>query len=450
VFRELSALIAMPLDNRPKSLKELRDRTSQLSFIGREAQLQQFRSVLATPYEKRDCFLFSVSGQGGIGKTTLLKQFRKITTDLGHVATYVDEGSPTNPVDNVLEALSRLAADLEKQEYECKKFQERYKTYRQRKQELQSDPDAPKGLAAHIGKVIAKVSIGAAKSNPLSGAVMGVVDENALVDQAGEVATFVAQKLSKNKDDVQLVNEPLEVLTPLFLEDLNTIAEHKTVVLLLDTFEQTGTFLGDWLLAVLDERYSGVLHPNCLICVAGRDPLPKNNWAEWEDMIGRSELEPFTEAEARQYLASKGNFSESVLQEIWRLSSDGVPLLIEMMAQNAPMDAAQVSDPCEDAVERFLKWEKDDTKRQVLLDASVPRVLNRDVLAVLTNGTDADGLFDWLKSRSFVVEHPDGWQYHGIVRQQMVRYQRRVSLQSWAELQPNRSNLWSISESLPN
>ena len=74
----------MSSNNPPKSLKELRDRTSQLSVVGREAQLQQFRSVIATPCNERDHFIFNISGQGGIGKTTLLEQFQQVAKELGH------------------------------------------------------------------------------------------------------------------------------------------------------------------------------------------------------------------------------------------------------------------------------------------------------------------------------------------------------------------------------
>ncbi|MBD1855768.1 MULTISPECIES: AAA family ATPase [Leptolyngbya] len=426
---------------RPGSWKAKLNRSTENSFIGRELQLQAFRGVLSTPYDDRTTSIFSISGQGGIGKTTLLKQFRRITTELGQVAAYVDEGSQTNLVDNVPEALSRLALDLEKQGIECKKFQERYKVYRQKKQELEADPDAPQGFAAGMGKFIARAGIGVAKSIPGSGGVMEFVDSEGVANQAGEWTAFVARKLT-NKDEVRLVQEPIEVLTPLFLEDLNRVAEKQTIVLLLDTYEQTGAFLDDWLRSLLNDRYDVSLHPNCLICIAGRDPLNKNAWIGWEKLIARSELEPFTKAEARLYLASCAITQESIVQEIWRLSSGGLPVLIAMMAQGAPREVEQISDPCEDAVERFLWWEQDEKKRKIAQNAALPRLINQDVLAVLTSDAEADSLFDWLKSRSFVVQHPNGWQYHNLVRGLILRYQHKVSLKSWAALHEKLANYY--------
>ncbi|XGV96181.1 MAG: tetratricopeptide repeat protein [Leptolyngbya sp. BL-A-14] len=422
----------MSLNHRHPTFKQRRDRPNQTSFIGRDAQLQAFRSALNTPCAERNQFIFNLSGQGGIGKTTLLKQFRKIAEEAKQAVAYVDEGAESNRVDNVPEVLDRLAADLEKQGHKFDALRERYRVYRQKRQELETDPDAPQGFVAGLGRVVAKASLGAAKSIPGSGAVLDFVDTNAMADKTGEFAAFVARKLT-NKDDVQLVNEPIEVLTPLFLADFNRLADKQTVVLLLDTYEQTGTFLDDWVRSLLDGRY-GDLSANFLLAIAGRDPLNRNDWDALEDWMVRSELEPFTEEEAQQYLTSKGITHEAVIQEIWRLSSGGLPLLIGMMAQAAPNSPDAITDPCEDAVERFLKWETDSAKRQIAMKAALPRVLNQDVLAQLEAETNKRTLFDWLKSRSFVIEHPEGWQYHSVVREQMLRYQRKLSTQEWADL----------------
>ena len=174
----------MSSNNPPKSLKELRDRVSQPSFVGREAQLQQFRNALATSYGERKRFIFNISGQGGIGKTTLLEQLRKISKELGRVTAYVDEGSTSNPIDNLPEGLNRLVLDLNKQGYECKKFQERYKIYRQLKQEIESDPEAPKGLVKGISRMITKTGIRALTASfPGSGAMLEIIDTEPLAER---------------------------------------------------------------------------------------------------------------------------------------------------------------------------------------------------------------------------------------------------------------------------
>jgi tetratricopeptide (TPR) repeat protein len=125
--------------------------------------------------------------------------------------------------------------------------------------------------------------------------------------------------------------------------------------------------------------------------------------------------------------------SEDVITEILRLAGDesggSLPLLVSMMAQSAPTSSNAIVDPCEDAVERFLKWETDEKKRQLARTAAVPRILNADVIEVM-----AENQFDWLKTCAFVIKHPEGWQYHSVVREQMLRYQRLESLKKWEEL----------------
>jgi len=97
-----------------------------------------------------------------------------------------------------------------------------------------------------------------------------------------------------------------------------------------------------------------------------------------------------------------------------------------MMAENAPTSVDAVVDPCEWAVERFLKWETDGAKRQLAQDGALPRVLNEDVVEVL-----GDGQFEWLKSRAFVVRDGQQWRYHSVVRDQMLRYQWQKSPKRW-------------------
>ncbi|MGI0495510.1 tetratricopeptide repeat protein [Alkalinema pantanalense CENA528] len=409
--------------------KEKRDRIVRSDFIGRQEQLAAFRASVTDV--DAQTVIFGISGQGGVGKTTLLKEFRRIAEECGQIAAYVDEGSPTNRVEDVPEALWRLAQDFAAQNgaYKFEKFQERYKTYRQKKQELEADPEAPSGIWSGVGRTGTKVLLGGVKALPGMGEVMEeFVDRDALAEKGGELLSFAWKKF-RNQDEVQLVTEPLEVLTPLFLEEMNRIAAKQMVVLLLDTYEVTGKFLDDWLRAVLDCRYGDDLTSHFRLCIAGREPLDRNAWVELEGCIARSPLELFTEEEARRFLASKGITSEAVIQEIWRLSGGGLPLLVSMMAQNAPTTVAGVEDHCEVAVERFLKWESDGARRQLALEGACARVLDEDVVAVL-----GDGAFEWLKGCAFVVRDGACWRYHSVVREQMVRYGVQRSGKRWAEV----------------
>jgi tetratricopeptide (TPR) repeat protein len=420
---------------KPKSLQDILKQRQQSGFVGREDQVNQFRQNLELPLEDdRRRFLFNVWGQGGVGKSTLLRQFRKIAEEAKIISAYIDEAEKSVP-----EVMGRLAEELEKQDHKLTQFTERYKVYRQKRNELETDPEAPQGFSAFVGKTIAKTGVRLARRVPVGGAVFDFVDEDAVATQAGEWASYVAKKLT-NKDEVRLIQEPVEVLTPLFLQDISKIAEKTAIALFFDTYERTGEFLDNWLQEILEGRH-GEIPLNTLMVIAGRQDLDKNRWANYEGLIVRFPLEPFTDEEAQQYLTKKGITNSRVIEVILQLSGK-LPLLIGMLADAHPNDPNQVVEPSNSAVERFLKWIDDPKRRQVALDAAIPRGLNRDIVAHLRGEQEADELFSWLKETSFVNERTDGWAYHDVVKTQMLRHKRLSSPQDWADIHSKLSNYY--------
>jgi tetratricopeptide (TPR) repeat protein len=218
-------------------------------------------------------------------------------------------------------------------------------------------------------------------------------------------------------------------LTPLFLQDLCTLAQQACVALFFDTYEQTDEFLDPWLREVLEGKH-GDVPSNIVITIAGRHALDNNQWAAYDGLIARFPLEPFTEDEAKQYLHRKGITNPKVVEVILHLSGK-LPLLVAMLAVGSPDNPDQVGDPSDTAVERFLKWVEDPKQRQVALAAALPRKFNRDVIAELAGEEDAEPLFAWLKGMPFVKEQRDGWVYHQVVRALMLRYQRMTSPKGW-------------------
>ncbi|MBD2383901.1 tetratricopeptide repeat protein [Cylindrospermum sp. FACHB-282] len=421
--------------NKPKSLQDILKQRQQSGFVGREDQVKQFRHNLELPIEDdRRRFLFNIWGQGGVGKTTLLRQFRKIAEEAKIITAYIDEAEKSVP-----QVMNRLAEELERQGHKLAQFTERYKVYRQKCLELETDPEAPQGFSAFVGKTVVKAGVRLGRGIPVGGAVFDFVDEDAVATQAGEWASYVAKKLTNN-NEILLVQEPVEVLTPLFLQDISKVAEKIGVALFFDTYERTGEFLDNWLQEIIQGHY-GAVSLNILITITGRQELDRNYWTPYEGLIVRFPLEPFTEEEAQLYLTRKGITNSRVIEVILRLAGN-LPLLVAMLADAHPNDPNQVVEPSSNAVERFLKWIDEPKRRQVALDAAIPRCLNRDIVAQLRGEEEADALFSWLKETSFVNERTDGWAYHDVVKMQMLRHKRLSSPQGWADLHSKLANYY--------
>ena len=66
-------------------------------------------------------FLFNIWGQGGVGKSSLLRQFEDIAKQQKHLVARIDEGVTTVP-----EAMATFAKQLEAEGQSLSKFSERY------------------------------------------------------------------------------------------------------------------------------------------------------------------------------------------------------------------------------------------------------------------------------------------------------------------------------------
>ena len=124
--------------------------------------------------------------------------------------------------------------------------------------------------------------------------------------------------------------------------------------------------------------------------ISGQKPLNPNLWGEYLPVIADIPLEPFSETEARQFLASKRITDEEVLKVILTFRGR-LPLWLATLADARQQGTADIGDPTGDAVERFLKWETDPVRREVAVAAALPRALNQDVLTVITPAEETVG-----------------------------------------------------------
>jgi hypothetical protein len=163
-----------------KSLQDILRRRQQEEFVGREEQLAFFRhNLLYAPDDDRRRFIISIFGQGGVGKTWLLRRFRKIVEEAGAVTACTDEVE-----DDVPSVMGCIAEQFAARDHPLKIFAERYKVYRQRREEIEADPEAPRGFPAFLGRTLAKGGLRLARRVPVGGVVADLVDEEVFASLA--------------------------------------------------------------------------------------------------------------------------------------------------------------------------------------------------------------------------------------------------------------------------
>jgi tetratricopeptide (TPR) repeat protein len=410
-----------------KERRSLQDRIrerQQSGFVGRQGQVTQYQENFGLSVDdERRRFIFNIHGDAGVGKTFLVRQLRQAISSAGALVAYVDETS-----DDVTSAMTVMAAEFGRAGSRFSDFEKRVTEYRQRRHELESDPHAPTGVAAFLTRTAVTIGLAAARDIPFAGSLLAPVDAAAAAEQANLIREYLSRKISDHRD-VKMMLSPADELSPVFVADLNRFAEGKAVALFFDTYERTGAILDQWLRSLYGGVY-GNLPETLITTISGQKPLDPNLWGEYLPVIADVPLEPFSEVEARQFLASKAITDEPTIQVIITLSGR-LPLWLATLADARLKGTADIGDPSGNAVERFLKWETDSARREIAMAAALPRVINQDVLAVLRPTDEARELFDWLRTLPFVARRGESWAYHDVVRAAMLRLRRPEAPVEW-------------------
>ncbi|MFC8917158.1 tetratricopeptide repeat protein [Streptomyces sp. NPDC057116] len=416
------------------SMPELLTRHKRAEFVGRQEELALFgRNLETAPEDEQHRFVFHVRGMAGVGKTTLLRELEDVAREHGALTGYVDEA-----VNSVPETMAVISDCLDRQGHPLKALDRQLAAYHRYRHEAEmaaaagpeEGPRGPSGTAPSPGGLAAaQAGLIGAGMLPVVGAFAGAVDPAHLARGADRLRERLGAR-ARDADDARLVRDPVTVLSPLLVAELDRVAAHVPwIALFFDTYERTGPFLDTWLRDLVAGTRYGPLPGNVVLTLAGRSRLDPACWADWSGIVHGMPLEPFTEPETRRLLSVRGIVDEPVVQDVLRLSG-GLPVLVSTLAQHPgePNTAGAT------AVDRFLKWEDDAARRATALACALPRRLNEDVFAVaLADGTDPAELYGWLRALPFVSERDDHAQYHDVVRASMLRLQRTGSPQRWRE-----------------
>ncbi|MFD6421679.1 tetratricopeptide repeat protein [Streptomyces sp. NPDC060198] len=394
--------------------------------MGRRAQLALFTENLSkNPQSEEDPadFLFHVRGVGGVGKSTLLRQWQEAARRADAATAVVDE----NDVHGVRQALTELARQLAAQGGPCKDFDKAVEQFR-REQATQAEPTPAEGEASVSSRVVTQAALGAVSLIPGAGVVTAMANPDAAaqgLDRIRSASRSRQQRRGGRGDETGLSRA--------FVAELERLCRRQRwVVLFFDTWEQTAQYLDGWLLSLLDEEF-GPVPANLVVVLAGRDELPEREWAPLRDQVADVPLEVFTATETRSLLTSRGVTDTSVVEAVLQLSM-GLPLLVELLALARPHTVEDVDaggDIADVAVERFVQWITDPDKRDAVRACALPLQLNEDIFAAAA-GPAAEPLWEWLCGQPFVNGRSGYKHYHAVVRASMVRQQRTHSPQGWA------------------
>ncbi|CQR64699.1 tetratricopeptide repeat protein [Streptomyces leeuwenhoekii] len=413
-------------ERRGRSRGELIRQRTRARFVGRRAQLTQFAENLARDPESQEDpaeFLFHVRGVGGVGKSTLLREWQGAARRAGAVTAAVDE----NDVHGVQQALAELARQLAGQAGPLKEYDRAAEQYR-REQETAAEPVPADGEASMTSRVAAQAALGAVSLIPGAGVVSAMANPDAAAQGLDRLrAGARARGRRARSGDAAGVSRA-------FVAELGRLCgRYRWVVLFLDTWEVTGRYLDGWLRDLLEDAF-GPLPANVMVVLAGRDELPEREWAALRALVADVPLEVFTVAETRALLAARGVTEPGVVEAVSQ-SSMGLPLLVELLALTRPAAAEDVDaegDAVDTAVERFVRWITDARQRETVLACALAPQLNEDIFAAAAPDRTRE-LWGWLCEQPFVSGRGDFKQYHAVVRASMVRQQRARSPRRWTE-----------------
>jgi tetratricopeptide (TPR) repeat protein len=409
---------------------ELMDSSDSEKFIGRANELSIFRDNLLSSRPRS--LVFFIFGQGGVGKTELLKQYKALSEENDYIVATSDESQGDIP-----SLLDKFARDIESKGYKLKQFTDKLKKYQQLKHEIESDPSAPMGLASFIGQSVARVGLSLASEVPVLRQGIDLIDRDAFSTQTGEWAKYLAQKWSNNREDLRLIKNPVLILSNIFFADLNEVGEDNKIILCFDNYEATRDYFDGWLTKIRD--YSPSL--NIRLAIACRTE-PGHLWEKLGNAVSYIPLDVFSPEEAQRFL-DLANINDPERREEILEFSGRLPILMSWLSSpnsNKPDPAF----PSADIVDLFLRWVNETHRRIVALDAAIPHFFNLDVLMSLIsdNATNIERDFDWLIKQPFINQRERGWQYHSVVRRIMARYQRDRSKTHYGMLHNQTANYY--------
>jgi tetratricopeptide (TPR) repeat protein len=399
-------------------------------FVGRTQELEFFEQAILSP-TRPEFNIISISGNGGIGKSTLLKRFRTLAESSDKfrekcltALVNEDTGTPSN-------VMKHFAEQLRQAGHQTPEFSKALEEYEESLRRLRAEREA--GGEDFLRKAVDMFGSASESFVPIP-AVGGFAKDGAksLVEYGLE-----RHRVKQAIKDAEKLKDPLGNLTKAWLKDLDKLAETrhtKTPLCLLfffDTFEKLRLEIETWLLDLL---LNHEVSSNVVLIIAGRDPVYKateysSKWYECRDSIKHLPLNLFSLEETRAYLAQYDISDESKIKRIYD-QSNGLPFFLDLIVATT----GDLTSATHDVIERFLRWipKEQAYKRRLASEVALfSKPFKQDDLAAFYYLPQAElnTLYEWLCEQPFVraIEGMDGgYRYHDLAQELFIRelYQR--------------------------
>jgi hypothetical protein len=194
---------------------------------------------------------------------------------------------------------------------------------------------------------------------------------------------------------------------------LTGIEDEPRPLILFDTYERISGLDGPLRHEILRE-----LSADTRVVFASRQP-PDEGWSQdgWEAVTRSLALGPLEDADAHALLSARG-VPDEAQGELVRHAA-GSPLALELLAGSPGASHSSVTDPegtIRVLVSRLTGAELDPGHRDVLLVASIARLITAPLLAEVLPDHDATTALRWLATRSFAEPLGGGYTIHELVR----------------------------------
>jgi tetratricopeptide (TPR) repeat protein len=374
-------------------------------FSRRDPLTGELEAAARTP-EPGNKNIFSITGTGGVGKTSVLRMSNVFCEEESIPVALVSAKDFNTPIE-VLEMIGLALAQNNVELPEFNKLLGKYKAICKTiesaaaKERAQKIREGAEDLAKKTAHGILEYTLPGAIAKPLT-------------DIANAGIDLVAAAISAPADVDLYKNAPAK-LTEAFVADLTQAeTEDRRIVLMLDAYERVGSGIDRWLCELLKR-----LPRNVLVVVAGRTGLGHREWVDWwpgwQFRVKYKQLPPMKDEDVRkvvkQYyqLITDGEEPDSVqVEKIVKWTHGNLlaaTTAVDLWVQHGYTDFDDaIPNVLQIVVNSLLEGTPEDLQR-VLKAAAIVRWFNKAVLRALLKVEEVDDqtfnkLIQWTFVRS--------------------------------------------------